>query len=150
LWLYKYMSPATPYVNANGTYLVNGTHLMDTTPDLALITKDLPLFFPGIDAPGVFRRVDNIINEAVTMGTVARTNIVFPNYNLFENVQTASNDGNGTATMIRTPAQGAVPGPWMRPWYPSGWLAAILTLCGLYLLAPCATALCHRASGSSG
>jgi hypothetical protein len=27
-----------------------------------------------------------------------------------------------------------VPGPWIRPWYPSGWLAAILTLCGLYLL----------------
>jgi hypothetical protein len=32
------------------------------------------------------------------MGLVARTDIVFPNYDLFENVQAASNDGNGTAT----------------------------------------------------
>jgi hypothetical protein len=56
--------------------------------------------FPGIMAPGVFRRVDNIINEAVTMGTAARTNILFPNYTLFENVQALSNDGNDTATNI--------------------------------------------------
>jgi hypothetical protein len=45
---------------------------------------------------------------------------------------------DGSAFMTRTPAQGAVPGPWIRPWCPSGWLAAILTLCDpfydLYLL----------------
>jgi hypothetical protein len=52
--------------------LVTGVDLMDTTADLALIIKDLQLQFPGIMAPGVFRHVDNIINEAVAMGTVAR------------------------------------------------------------------------------
>jgi hypothetical protein len=49
-------------------------------------------------APGVFRHVDNIINEAVAMGTVARTNIRSPNYTLFENVQALSSDGTDTAT----------------------------------------------------
>jgi hypothetical protein len=31
---------------------------------------------------------------------------------------------NSRSHLTRTPAQGAVPGPWIRPWYPSGWLAA--------------------------
>jgi hypothetical protein len=34
------------------------------------------------------------------MGFVAGTNIMFPNHHLFENVQSFSNDGNGTATNL--------------------------------------------------
>jgi hypothetical protein len=32
---------------------------------------------------------------------------------------------NSRSHLTRTPAQGAVPGPWIRPWYPSGcqWVA---------------------------
>jgi hypothetical protein len=53
----------------------------------------LAVRFPGIMAPGAFRRVDNITNEAVTRGTVARAAIHFPHFRLFENVNnTATND----------------------------------------------------------
>jgi hypothetical protein len=68
---------------------------MDTSDEhLAYITKGLSIQFPGIMADGAFARVDNIANEAVTRGLIAqRPNFRFPNYHLFENVQSSSANG---------------------------------------------------------
>jgi hypothetical protein len=73
---------------------------MDTSDDLAYITKGLSIQFPGVMADGAFARVDNIANEAVTRGLIAQRppNSRFPNYHLFENVQPSSADGSPTAT----------------------------------------------------
>jgi hypothetical protein len=72
---------------------------MDTTPNLALITKDLAVRFPGIMAPGAFKRVDNLINEAVTRGRIAALPLVhFPHFRLVENAQSVTHDGTDPAT----------------------------------------------------
>jgi hypothetical protein len=57
LWLFKYMSPLTPFRNPIATDLVSAD-LMDTSDDLAYIIKDLSIQFPGVMADGAFARVD--------------------------------------------------------------------------------------------
>jgi hypothetical protein len=100
LWLFKYMSPLTPYRNFYGNNVTNAD-LIDTSDNLALITKceDLAVLFPGIMNVGAFRRVDNIINGAVVTGLITQRPLFrFDSHVLFENVQRISHDGNGTAT----------------------------------------------------
>jgi hypothetical protein len=99
LWLFKYQSKWTPYVNVYGRNLDNADFI-DTTDNLALIIKavDLAAFFPGIMHDGVFRRVDNLVNTAVVTGLIAqRPDFRFANYGLFENVQRISTGAGGTA-----------------------------------------------------
>jgi hypothetical protein len=99
LWLFKYQSPLTPFVNVYGRDLDNADFI-NTTDNLALIVKarDLAIFFPGIMDDGAFRRVDNLVNTAVVTGLIVqRPNFRFDNFRLFENVQRLSADGNGTA-----------------------------------------------------
>jgi hypothetical protein len=70
---------------------------MDMSDDLAYIIKDLSIQFPGVMADSAFARVDNNANEAVTRGLIAqRPNFRFPNYHIFENVQSSSADGRPT------------------------------------------------------
>jgi hypothetical protein len=93
LWLFKSMSPLTPFRNPIASDLVSND-LMDTTDGLAYITKDFINALPGAMGDGAFQRADNIANEAATRGLIAQIpNSRFPNYyDLFENAQSFSSD----------------------------------------------------------